>query len=48
MKKLKIVFIGTPDMAIICLDNLLKNNLKYPLKNVLMGNVDCYKHNDLL
>lgn len=26
MKKLKIVFIGTPDMAIICLDNLLKNN----------------------
>ena len=26
MDKLKIIFVGTPDMAIICLDNLLKNN----------------------
>ena len=28
MKKLKIIFVGTPDMALICLDGLVRNNFE--------------------
>ncbi len=40
MEKLKIIFVGTPDMAIVCLDNLIKNNFNIvgvvpPLKDNL-------------